>query len=231
LYSDRGKEFLGKFKSYIESLSIRHFFTKSINKASIAERVNRTLKQKIYRYFTYSKSKNYISVLDKLVKSYNNSYHSSIKMAPSEVNKKNEKIVFSNQYGSLDDTYCEIKFTIGDYVRTAVEKSLFEKGFTQNWSTELYIVKEIIPTIPLKYVIMDLDGEILKKEYYFEEIQLVDKIQFPYDTFKIIDAKKDQVLIEKLNSPSENKKWISKTLLDNEQSKTENTKINKNFKN
>ncbi len=57
-YSDHGKEFLGEFKKYIESQSIRHFFTNSVHKASIVERFNRTLKQKMYRYFTFNNTKN-----------------------------------------------------------------------------------------------------------------------------------------------------------------------------
>ena len=43
--------------------------------------------------------------------SYNNSYHSTIKMSPANVNKKNEKLVFSNQYDSFfKDAFYEFKF-------------------------------------------------------------------------------------------------------------------------
>ena len=131
LYSDHGKEFLGAFKKFVESENIRHFFTKSVHKASIVERLNRTLKQKMYRYFKYSNTKNYKIILNDLVDSYNNTYHSSIKMTPSEVNKSNEKKVYANQYDSyFKVSSYKFKFQIGDYVRIPVDKKLFEKGYT-----------------------------------------------------------------------------------------------------
>ncbi len=64
LYGDNGKEFMGKFREFANKNNIRVIFTKSTNKASIAERFIRTLKQRLYRYFTFSKEKNYINVLD-----------------------------------------------------------------------------------------------------------------------------------------------------------------------
>ena len=67
LYGDNGKEFMGKFREFANKNNIRVIFTKSTNKASIAERFIRTLKQRLYRYFTFSKEKNYINVLDKVI--------------------------------------------------------------------------------------------------------------------------------------------------------------------
>jgi len=62
-------------------------------KAAVAERFNRTLKEKMFRYFTYKNTRRYTSVLEDLLHSYNNTYHRSIGMSPLEVNRDNEDIV------------------------------------------------------------------------------------------------------------------------------------------
>ena len=99
--SDQGLEFNNiQFKKLCEKFNIRYFTShdKKI-KCSIVERVNRTLKNKMFKYFTGNGTKKYIDVLPKLVKSINNSYHRSIKMSPSEVNESNESLVYENLYG------------------------------------------------------------------------------------------------------------------------------------
>jgi len=62
-------------------------------KASVVERFNRTLKTKMYRYFTHANTRRYVDVLDDLVHTYNNTYHRSIGMAPVEVGPHNENDV------------------------------------------------------------------------------------------------------------------------------------------
>jgi len=58
-------------------------------KAAVVERFNRTLKERIWRYFTYTRNKRYIDVLQNIVDAYNRSYHSTIKMAPYDVTLNN----------------------------------------------------------------------------------------------------------------------------------------------
>ena len=82
--------------------------------------------------FTFNKNKNYIFNLQDLMLNYNNSYHSSIKNKPSSVNKSNENKTFKNLYGyhmkKGPNELIEFKFKKGDYVRSVIPKSLFEKG-------------------------------------------------------------------------------------------------------
>lgn len=195
IYSDNGKEFMGSFKSLLKELNINQLFTKSIFKASVVERFNRTLKQKMYRVFSFQKNKNYINILHDLVESYNKSYHTAIKMSPIQVNKKNEKRVFNNLYGkNLNDAYIQFKFKIGDYVRKQVVKLIFEKGYTPNWSEEIFIISMLIPSVPPKYNLKTLDNEKLPDYYYREELQ---NVKFPYDSFEVIEKKGDQILLKK----------------------------------
>ena len=62
------------------------YSTYNENKSVVSTRFIRTLKNKSYKYMT-SVSKNlYINKLDDTVDKYNNTYHSTIKMKPIDVN-------------------------------------------------------------------------------------------------------------------------------------------------
>lgn len=125
VYSDWGNEFKGECLKYLNELGIRHVDTKSIHKAAMVERFNRTLKEKMFRFFTFTKKKSYIDELDNLVKNYNNSYHRIIKTAPAKVNKNNEKQIYNLLYGDIDFGFVDFSFKIGDYVRCIVRKKNF----------------------------------------------------------------------------------------------------------
>ena len=51
------------------------------------------------------------------------------------------------------------KFKIGDHVRISKYKNIFAKGYTSNWSEEIFVIKKIKNTAPWTYVINDLNGE------------------------------------------------------------------------
>ena len=96
-----------------------------------------TLKDEIYKYMT-SVSKNlYIDKLDDIVTKYNNAYHSTIKMKPVIV-KSSTYIDSSKEINDKDP-----KFKIGDIVRISKYKNIFAKGYTQNWSEELFVIKKV----------------------------------------------------------------------------------------
>jgi transposase InsO family protein len=101
LHTDKGKEFFNShFKALMRDENIVHFATATDrSKAAIAERFNRTLKEKIYKFLDSNPSNNrFLEVLQDLVHSYNNTFHSSIKMKPAEVNCKNEATALWNLY-------------------------------------------------------------------------------------------------------------------------------------
>ena len=83
-------------------------------------------------------SKNvYIDKLDDIVKKYNNTYHTSIKMKPVDV-KDNTYIDFEKEVNDKDP-----KFKVGDYVRISKYKNTFAKGYTPNWSEEIFVINRI----------------------------------------------------------------------------------------
>ena len=95
LQTDKGTEFKNTlFQSQLAEYEIKFYTSENDDiKAAIVERFNWTLKTRMYRYFTHSKSYRYVDVLQDLVHSYNYTYHSSIGMAPASVNVKNERLV------------------------------------------------------------------------------------------------------------------------------------------
>ena len=99
----------------------------------MVERFNRTLKSKMYKYFTAKGTKTWINIIDELVYNYNNSYHRSIKMTPVEGSlKKNSKIVYNNLFPKLQSKSVKSKFSIGDRVRISKKRKDFAKGiFTE----------------------------------------------------------------------------------------------------
>ena len=108
------------------------------------------------------------------------------------------------------DNYIDIKFDRGDNVRISVEKTLFEKSFTANWSKEIYIYKKSISNPP-RYNIKSLDEKEYDFYFYIEELQKVFKEEFPFDSFKVLEETDEKVLVEKLNSKVKNLNWIDKS--------------------
>ena len=94
LQTDDGKEFYNKtFQELMKQKDLHHFSTSGDAKASVVESFNRTLKQRLYRYFTVQNTLNFVPVLQDLVRGYNRSYHRSIKRAPDQLTQANSEDV------------------------------------------------------------------------------------------------------------------------------------------
>ena len=103
LRTDGATDFTSKkFQDYVKSKNITHFTTHGVKQANYVERFIKTIKSKIYRYIVQQNTPRYIDILPKLVKSYNNSWHSGIRAIPSQVTKKNEKELWWQMYWPKD---------------------------------------------------------------------------------------------------------------------------------
>jgi len=157
LWTDKGKEFYTK---HVNELGVELYSTENEDKSSVAERWNRTMKEKMLKYFTANNTYRYIDVLDEFVDKYNNTWHSSIKMITVEGSKIiNTITVYRNLYQDLTRRPMRAKFKVGDKVRILKKKGLFEKGFTPNWTEEVLTVSKIQRTDPITYKITDLNDE------------------------------------------------------------------------
>ena len=115
-----------KFKNFLKHNDIEIYSTFNEGKTVIAERFIKTLKNKIYKHMTFIGKNVYFNVLDDIVKNYNNTIHSSIKMKPKDV-KNNNLTEYIEEFNKKDH-----KFKIGDYVRISKYKNIFSKGYLPN---------------------------------------------------------------------------------------------------
>ena len=174
IQSDEGTEFLNKnVKTLLNTYNVELYILNSEMKASVVERFNRTIKEKMYRYFTAKRTHKYIDIIQDLVQSYNNSFHRSIKRTPTEVNSENEDDVRETLYFDASDEFLNFKFNKGDYVRISKNKHIFEKKYTPNWSQEIFKIIEVLPRSPPVYRIEDLNNEKLEGIFYETELQKV----------------------------------------------------------
>ena len=70
------------------------------------------------------------------------------------------------------------KFKVGDHVRIMKHKNIFAKGYTPNWCEEISEIKKIKNTVPLTYIINDLNGEEFTGTFYEKEFQKTDQQEF-----------------------------------------------------
>ena len=89
LWTDEGSEFISKhFKEFLKKKGIKPYHTEIEEKSSVAERWNKTMKDRMWKMFTVNNNTVYWDKIDKLVDDYNNRKHSSLKMTPAEASKK-----------------------------------------------------------------------------------------------------------------------------------------------
>ena len=112
LWVDKGKEYYNKHvKELLDKNKITLYSTENEEKSSICERWNRTIKTQMWKQFTIQGNTMYLDMLPKILKYYNNTKHSSIKMTPIEASKKkNEGVVYFNLYGDMETLKQKLKF-------------------------------------------------------------------------------------------------------------------------
>ena len=128
------------------------YSTYNEGKPAVTERFIRTLKNKIFKQMTAISKNVYFDVLDEIGNKHNNTVHRTIKMKPIDVTP--DSYAECNEDSNKKDP----KFKTGDRVRISKYKSIFAKGYTPNWSEEVFIVNKIENIIPWTYVISDLNG-------------------------------------------------------------------------
>lgn len=209
LQTDDGKEFFNTdFKKLMQKYSINHYSTYSVLKASIVERFNRTLKSLMWKEFSYNGNYLWIDVYRELVKQYNKTPHRTIKMAPIQVNSSNEKALLQSAYNHLK-IFRRQNFRVGDHVRISKYKHQFEKGYTPNWTTEIFKIRTIRITNPATYLLEDYEGNPIQGCFYKEEL-LPTKYPNTYLVEKILKTKGNKVLVKWLGFSDKHNSWIDK---------------------
>ena len=169
------------------------------------------MKEKLFRMFSANNNTIYFDKLDELVDQYNHHFHSSIRMTPAEASKqKNERQVFANLFGDL--IYAKrnkAKFKVGDKVRISkFKRKIFDKGFTPNWTEEIFVVDEILNTNPVTYKLVDLLGEKITGSFYEAELQKTNQNIFRIEKVIRRDQKKKKALVKWKGYPDKFNSWI-----------------------
>ena len=134
IQTDRGTEFFNRgLQVWFKQKRIKDFASHNYDKASIAERILRTLKSRMWHYFTWHNTRRYVGCLAKLIKSYNNSFHCSIDMTPikGSKTKRKQNIILKWLY-SRGVLKPHPKFKLNDMVRVAHYRKTFDKGYFPN---------------------------------------------------------------------------------------------------
>ena len=136
------------------------YSTYNEGKSVVAERFIRTLKKNC----TATGKNVHYDVLDDVVNKYNNIKHSTIKMKPIDVG--DNKRAYIDEH---NEKYS--RFKVGDRVRISRYKNIIAKGYTPNWSKEIFIVDKINDTVPYTYNLKDLSDKEIIDSFYDKELQ------------------------------------------------------------
>ena len=146
--------------SFLQNNSIEMYSRHDEGKSVVAKRFIRTLENKIYKYMTSISKNVHIDKLDDIMNNYNNAYHSTIKMKPADV-KSNTCVQSSKEINDRD-----LKFETGDIVKISKSKNIFAKGYTPNWSEEVFVINKVKNIVPWIYFINDPNGEEIVGIFY-----------------------------------------------------------------
>lgn len=212
IQTDSGKEFYNKeFQALMKQHHINHYSTYSSLKASIVERLNRTLKNRMWRQFSLQGSYKWIPILQQVVSEYNNTKHRTVGMKPKDVNLRNAKQVLFRAYSHLKTIDPKTaKFKVGDKVRISKYRHIFSKGYTPNWSNEIFTIRKAQYTNPRTYLLEDHSGEQILGSFYSEELQ---KVKYPdmYLVEKVLRRKGSKVYVKFLGLNNNHNAWINKS--------------------
>ena len=215
LQTDKGTEFINRvFQTFLKEHDMYFFTTyNEETKASIVESFNRTLKTKMWKYFTHRETLTYVDVLSEMVASYDHTVHRTIGIPPAEVTWANQTTVYKRLYGRKGPNK-SCKFSPGDRVRLSKAKRTFKKGYLPNWTEELFTVVKCIETRPPVCLVKDDHGEILEGAFYAEELQKVIKTDDVYKIEPILIKRKKgrrvQYLVKWLGYQESLNSWIFK---------------------
>lgn len=221
--SDKGSEFKNKdVQMFLKKEGISTYYSQNETKAAVVERVIRTLKSSIYRYFRHEQTHRYVNVIQNLVSDYNNRPHRSIgQFSPSDVNESNADEVRYSSYlarkhvsKSFKKNRRKFKFKVGDLVRITHDRRPFQRDYQQKWTEEIFKIRRryVRDQNPV-YQVKDFGNEEIEGTFYQPELQRVNKDQDTVWKIEKILKKRTrggvkQALVRWLGWPKKFDSWI-----------------------
>ena len=227
LQTDKGKEFFNvEMRSLLQAQNIHHFASESDQKAAVVERFNRTIKTRIWTYFTAQNTRQYTRVLQDIVHAYNNSQHRSIGMRPVDCdNPKSELEAWKRLFYKVQASKTRPTSRVADgaTVRVSKWKGEFEKGYVPNWSREHFKVVASHNHPKRVYKLEDAAGEPIEGTFYRSEVQPITRNI--YEVERVLQEKHrgrlgKEVLVKWKGLPDKFNRWILKKDLATHQQST-----------
>ena len=217
IQTDQGREFENHLvQSLFREHNIEFFTVKSAYKAAIIERWNRTLKHKLWRYFTAENTQQWTDVLQTIVQSYNHSIHRSIGRRPADVTEAEVSDMREEMANRRKPEKGKDDIRLGDQVRISKVKSVFAKGYLPNWTEEIFTVASINRShYPITYKLKDYHNDVIEGSFYRHEIQPVIKEDEVYLVERVIrtERRRGEVwsLVKWKGYPSSFNSWVRKS--------------------
>ena len=219
--TDKGGEFVnGPVKEYCRNNGIKFYLAQNEVKAAIVERFQKTLKGYMWRYFTKKNTRRYIDKLQDFVYAYNHRVHRSIKHRPADVNQSNvaevRSILYKKKVTKVNKSKpksrrTRFRFAVGDSVRISKLKGLFEKGYANNWSEEIFTIAKRFSREAPVYSVKDSNDEPLTGTFYEFELQKVTQPEF-YTVEEILKERgrgtKKEYYVKWKGYPASANSWI-----------------------
>ncbi|XP_064461741.1 uncharacterized protein LOC135371697 [Ornithodoros turicata] len=160
-------------------------------KASQAEQVICTLRNRIFRYFRVTGKYHFVSTLLKIVPDYNNTKHRTLGISPSEVMPENELELFTKINGKPVVPSVKKKLKVRDKVRVLLHRKGFQKSSEESWSPQIFSISCLRDTSPPFVHLEDYRGKEVDRAFYMEEVLVVtrDATQ-PWPVTKVLRKKK-----------------------------------------
>jgi hypothetical protein len=236
LRTDPGGEFANKLlHKYLKPLGVHHFVTHNEVKANYAERVIKTVKSKIVRYFTHTQSHRYLPILQDVADSYNATFHRSLGRAPKDVKLSNETEVLVDQYfirnpkppSKKRKKKSSFRFKVGDFVRVTHNRQAFTREYDETWTGEVFKIgsRFLRDDLPI-YRLRDYYGqEDIVGTFYESELQ---KVQMKEDALWKVEkvlrqrTKKGvgkEYLVRWMHWPKKYDSWVKASSVKNIQKK------------
>jgi len=170
--TDKGKEFLNEsFHKFLKREGIQFQACRNPDiKCSIVERVQRTVRDKLYKYFTHKNTYRYVDVLSDFVSGFNATIHGSTGMAPANVTDSYILALWKRLQKRQDKVRVRTaRYSVGQHVRISKEKAKFAKSAEQNFSTEIFRIITHRNPRPV-YELEDLNRKLIDGQFYEEEL-------------------------------------------------------------
>ena len=209
LQTDQGKEF---YNADVQKLftkhDINHYSTYSVMKASVVERFNRTLKNNMWKLFTLNGTYRWTDGLPRLLVEYNARKYRTIGMRPCDVTPAIADKLLATVYSNLKIA-APARFKLGEFVRVSKFKTIFDKGYTPNWTTEVFEIAKVQATNPATYLLVDSRRKPVAGGFYEHELQRVTDPDV-YLVEKVLHKKGDKVYVKWLGMEKSHNSWINK---------------------